>query len=139
MIKMEWNDSFNTGIELIDKQHQILVRAINLLGLALERGSNKELMDAIFETLADYTATHFADEEKMFDAAGFPESEQHKHTHQIFLQRVTELKTQFDAGGDNAREVLAFLVDWLQKHILGTDRKYIPYVLGTGGQMRMAG
>ncbi len=139
MIKLEWSDEFNTGIELIDKQHQILVRAINLLGLALERGSDKELMDAIFETLADYTATHFADEERMFEAAGYPESEEHKRTHQIFLKRVQELKAQFDAGGDNAREVMLFLVDWLKNHILGTDRKYIPYVLGEDGKMRMAG
>jgi len=138
MIKLEWNDSFNTGIELIDEQHKILVRAINLLGMAVERGSDKELMDAIFETLADYTATHFADEERIFDAAGFPEAEEHKKTHQQFLQRVLELKAHFDQGGDNAHEVLKFLVDWLQGHILGSDRKYIPYVLG-GDKMRMAG
>jgi len=139
MIKMEWNDSFNTGIELIDKQHQILVRAINLLGLALERGSDKELMDAIFATLAEYTATHFADEERIFVEAGYPEADEHKHSHHMFLEKVTELKAKFDAGGDTAREVLTFLVDWLQNHILGTDRKYIPYVLGNGGQMRMTG
>ncbi len=139
MIKLEWNDSFDTGIELIDKQHQILVRAINLLGMAVERGSDKELMDAIFDTLTDYTATHFADEERIFDAAGFPESQEHKQTHQMFLQRVLELKAHFDQGGDNAREVLTFLVDWLQKHILGSDRKYIPYVLGGNGGMRMTG
>ena len=139
MIKLEWTEDFNTGIELVDKQHQILVRAINLLGLALERGSDKELMDAIFETLADYTATHFADEEKLFDAAGYPESEAHKHAHKMFLQKVTELKAQFDAGGDPAQEVMVFLIDWLKNHILGTDRKYIPYVLGSNGQMRMAG
>ncbi len=140
MIRLEWTDEFNTGIELIDKQHQILVRAINLLGLALERGSDKELMDAIFETLADYTKTHFADEERMFDAAGFPpeESARHKQTHVKFLQTVTEMKHKFDAGGDNAREVLAFLVDWLQNHILGTDRHYIPYVLGDGAMRKSA-
>ena len=52
---------------------------------------------------------------------------------------MQDLKAQFDAGGDNAREVMVFLVDWLKNHILGTDRKYIPYVLGEDGKMRMAG
>jgi len=138
MMRLEWQDEFNTGIELIDKQHQILVRAINLLAMGLEQGCEKDLMDDIFRTLADYTATHFKDEEAMFEAAGFPEAEQHKRTHEAFLHKLNELKAQFDAGGDNAREVLAFLIDWLKNHILGTDRKYIPYVLGNGGQMAQA-
>ncbi len=139
MIRLEWSDEFDTGIDLIDKQHRILFRAINLLGLALERGSDKELMDAIFETLADYTATHFADEERMFEAAGYPDAEEHRHTHRLFLVKMQDLKARFDAGGDNAREVMLFLVEWLRNHVLGTDRKYIPYVLDAGSEMRTAG
>ncbi|WP_038037020.1 bacteriohemerythrin [Thermopetrobacter sp. TC1] len=133
MVKLEWQDAFNTGIDLIDRQHQILVRAINLLSMGLEQGCEKDLMDDIFHTLADYTATHFADEERLFTEASFPEAEAHKRTHEMFLQRLNELKAKFDQGGDTAQEVLVFLVDWLKNHILGTDRKYIPYVLGEGG------
>ncbi len=139
MIRLEWTDELNTGIEMIDKQHMILVRAINLLGLAVERNSDPELMNAIFETLADYTATHFSYEEEIFEAAGYPESDEHKKTHVAFLERVAALKQQFEAGGDNANDVLTFLISWLKEHILGTDRQYIPYVLGNTGQMRQAG
>ena len=130
MMKLEWQDDFNTGIELVDKQHMILVRALNLLAMGLEQGCEKDLMDDIFHTLADYTATHFADEERLFEATAYPDIEQHKRTHQAFLHRIRELKAQFDAGGNNASEVLLFLVDWLKNHILGTDRDYVPYVLG---------
>lgn len=138
MMRLEWQDEFNTGIELIDKQHQILVRAINLLAMGLEQGVEQDLMDDIFRTLADYTATHFRDEEALFTAAGFPEAEEHKRSHEAFLLKLQDLKAQFDAGGDTAREVLTFLIDWLKNHILGADRRYIPYVLGSGGNMAQA-
>lgn len=139
MIKLEWTEELNTGIDMIDRQHMILVRAINLLGLAVERDSDRELMNAIFETLTDYTVTHFSYEEEMFDAAGFPESDDHKKTHVAFLERVTALKSQFDEGGDNAQDVLVFLIAWLKEHILGSDRKYISYVLGDTTQLRQVG
>ena len=59
MALLEWSDELSVGIDLIDKQHMILVRAINLLAMAIEKNSERELLAAIFETLADYTHTHF--------------------------------------------------------------------------------
>ena len=142
MVKMEWTDELNTGIDMIDKQHMILMRAINLLGLAVERDSDKELMGAIFDTLADYTQTHFKYEEEMFDEAGFPqeESDAHKLTHVAFVERVVALRGNFEGGDpDSAREVLAFLVDWLKSHIMKSDRDYISYVLGDNQPMKQVG
>lgn len=130
MALLEWSDELSVGIELIDKQHMILVRAINLLAMALEKNSERELLAAIFDTLADYTVTHFAYEEELFEHFGYDESEQHKQAHQALLNRVIELKAQFDEGQDNlGPDVLKFLVDWLTTHILGTDKRYAPFII----------
>jgi hemerythrin-like metal-binding protein len=143
MIKIEWTDELSVGHEMIDKQHMILVRAINLLALGAEREVDSQLMDAIFSTLADYTQVHFTYEEEVFDAAGFPfeESQKHKQTHQQFLQKAVELKSQWDASHEDiSHQVLSFLVDWLRNHILGSDKEYMPYIHGQSGeQMKKAG
>jgi hemerythrin-like metal-binding protein len=143
MIKIEWTDELSVGHEMIDKQHMILVRAINLLSLGAERGVDGQLMDAIFSTLADYTKVHFEYEEGVFDAAGFPpeQSQAHKENHQAFLQKAVELKQQWDASHEDiSHQVLAFLVDWLRNHILGSDKEYMPFIQGQAGeQMKKAG
>ena len=130
MALLEWSDELSVGIDIIDKQHMILVRAINLLAMAIEKNSERELLAAIFETLADYTVTHFSYEEELFEHFGYPETDHHKQTHQALLDKVIALKAKFDAGENNlGPEVLRFLVEWLTKHIMGTDKRYSAFLL----------
>ena len=137
MALLEWSDELSVGIDIIDKQHMVLVRAINLLAMAIEKDSERELLAAIFETLADYTVTHFSYEEELFDYFNYAESEEHKKSHQALLDKVIALKEKFDDGEDNlGPEVLKFLVDWLTKHILGTDKRYAPFILAGMEQQR---
>ena len=142
MIKIEWTDELSVGHDMIDKQHMILVRAINLLSLASERGVDGQLMDAIFGTLAEYTQVHFTYEEEVFDNAGFPqaESDAHKETHKAFLDQAVALKAQWDASHEDiSHQVLAFLVDWLRNHILGSDKEYMPFIHGQTQPMAKVG
>ena len=60
MALIEWSNELSVNIPLIDKQHMILIRAINLLAMAVQHNSSRELMQEIFVTLRDYTDTHFA-------------------------------------------------------------------------------
>ncbi|MCP4937163.1 MAG: bacteriohemerythrin [bacterium] len=130
MALLQWSDELSVGIDIIDKQHMILMRAINLLALAIEKNSERELLEAIFKTLADYTVTHFAYEEKLFDHFDYPQSIEHKKDHQALRDKVSVLKDRFDAGEDNlGPQVLKFLVEWLTKHILGKDKRYASFIL----------
>lgn len=130
MALLEWSDELSVGIDLIDKQHMILVRAINLLAMAINKKSERELLAAIFETLADYTVEHFTFEEYLFELFDYPETEHHKQTHKALLDKVVALKAKFDAGeSDLGPEVLKFLVEWLTKHIMGTDKRYSGFLI----------
>jgi hemerythrin-like metal-binding protein len=139
MALLEWSDELSVGIDIIDKQHMILVRAINLLAMAIEKNSERELMGAIFETLADYTVTHFSYEEELFDHFGYPHNQEHRRQHKGLLDKVVELKSKFDAGEDNlGPEVLRFLVKWLTTHIMGDDKKYSPFLIAEMEKQRLA-
>lgn len=130
MISIEWTDDLSVGIDLIDRQHKILVRAINLLAMAVEKKTSDQLLTEIFATLVDYTDTHFAYEEELFDIYGYPHTEEHKLQHRHLLQRVTDLKHKWENGETNiGPEVLRFLVDWLKTHILGSDKKYSAFLI----------
>src|SRR6476661_2287299 len=89
---LEWTDEFSVGIKLIDKQHMILIRTINLLAMAVQRNSSKDLLTEIMETLVDYTDTHFAYEEELFDRFGYPDTAEHKAAHRSLLGKVVDFK-----------------------------------------------
>ncbi len=130
MAILEWSDDFSVGIDLIDKQHKILIRAINLLAMAVEHKSSRGIMQEIFRTLRDYTDTHFAYEELLFDRFGYPDSEAHKAEHRGLLGQVINLERRWIAGeAEIGPEVLKFLVDWLRNHILGSDKKYSEFLI----------
>ncbi|HOV03151.1 MAG TPA: bacteriohemerythrin [Hyphomicrobiales bacterium] len=130
MALLNWSSEFSVGIEIIDKQHMILVRAINLLAMAVERNGSQELMSEIFHTLVDYTNTHFAYEEELFDYYGYPQTDKHKQEHKALLEKVLAFKRQWESGqADLGPEVLKFLVDWLRHHILGSDKKYTGFLV----------
>jgi len=130
MALFEWEDSYSVGIEMIDKQHMILIRAINLMDMAVNANSSDKLLGAIFDTLADYTDVHFKYEEDLFEAYDYPDTEAHKQQHNDLLNKVIELKTDWEAGkAEIGQEVLDFLVDWLKNHILGTDQAYTEFLV----------
>jgi len=47
--------------------------------------------------------------------------------------KVFELQTQFEQGKTMMSiEVMEFLQQWLDKHILGTDKQYVPFLTSKG-------
>ncbi len=139
MALIEWNEDIMIGLKEVDDQHHILVRAVNLLHMGMERNCSNQLMGDIFATLTDYTHTHFADEEKIFEEAGYEDAENHKKAHRALLNRFEQLKTEWAAGNvDNGAEVLEFLVNWLKKHILETDVDYLPAVMAHRNKLAQA-
>ena len=49
--------------------------------------------------------------------------------HQKFVNRLEEIERDYKNGkNDVGPDLLAFLKDWLIKHIQGTDPTYVPYI-----------
>jgi hemerythrin-like metal-binding protein len=129
MATIEWGAELSVGDEVIDRQHMVLVRAINLLSEAVANHSSKDLLGEIFDILTDYTVTHFVYEEDRFQRAGYPDSAEHVREHESLLLQVVELRSKWQAGeAEIGPAVLDFLVAWLRNHIVGSDKRYAPYL-----------
>ncbi len=124
-----WNDSYKTGVPSVDTQHKKLVDLINDLYAAMGRGQGNQVLGTIAGELVKYTVQHFSDEERLMEKAGYPDLAAHKLIHKEFTARVTQLQKDLASGKFVMSVTLAnYLKDWLSRHILGTDRKYIPFV-----------
>ena len=128
-----WSPRLDTGLAIIDSQHKRLVDIINQLHDALEAGRSSEVMGAIFDELIAYTETHFGIEEKLMEAHGYEDLENHRRTHRAFTEQIKMDRYNFSVGAWTYEERLKdFLRGWLVNHIAASDQAYVPTLKEAG-------
>jgi hemerythrin len=133
MASLTWNDKYSVNIREIDEQHKRLVAMMGELHTAMLQGQGKQALGKILNGLIAYTASHFATEERLMKAHGYPEFEEHRDIHAKMTNKVLDIQKQYQDGKINiTMETMKFLEDWVAKHIMGTDKKYGPYLNGKG-------
>lgn len=124
MEPLQWQDEWSVGNPSLDHDHKSLVEIIN-------RVADAEADDVdpawVIRELSDYATYHFRREEEMMEAAHIPGLEEHKQSHQKFIDWLASLQATISLP--EARFVLVeatneYLRDWLRRHILGTDMQY---------------
>ena len=133
MTQLAWNERFNIGIFEIDVQHKKLVSLINDLDKAMAKGQGKQALGKILGDLIYYTESHFSKEERLMEQHEYPEYDEHKKKHRAMTQKVRQVQSEFQSGNTSMSiEVMNFLQNWLNKHILETDMKYAPFLKSKG-------
>ena len=126
MAFFEWSNTFSVGVMEMDAQHRRLVDIVNRLHDAMKNGAAKTSVMCVVEELVAYTRTHFASEERVMRAAGYPEIDEHIAVHRKLIAHVESFRAE--TGASLPLKLMSFLKGWLTKHILETDKKYAPYV-----------
>ncbi|MCB1772638.1 MAG: bacteriohemerythrin [Gammaproteobacteria bacterium] len=123
MALIEWTSDLDTGIQVIDNQHQRIVEYINKLAHAQAHHSREEVAEVLDE-LVDYTLSHFAFEESLMEDAGYAFVNAHKKVHQLFVKRVADYQQRFKLGEQIEEELINTLRAWLINHIKNDDQDY---------------
>ena len=132
---ISWDSSFSVNVEMIDKQHQMLVQMVNDLNNAMLNGNEKETIGKLINKLITYAAMHFAREEHYFDTFGYPETDMHKNQHNDFEKKVSAFESDFKADRQSlSQDIMQFLSNWLVEHIKGSDKKFGPFLTAKGVQ-----
>ena len=124
MALMDWNDKLSVGVEMIDGDHKKLVAMVNELHDAVREARGKEVLGRVLDGLIAYTKTHFGREEVEMTKFKYPRAPEHFKEHAALAAKVIEVQTKYKAGNSAvlSMEVMAFLRDWLLKHIQASDR-----------------
>ncbi len=133
MTVFAWQEEYSVGIREIDEQHKQLVAMVNDMHQALAQGKGREILGDILNKLIAYTQYHFGSEEALMEKYGFPDFPAHRQAHASMTAQAQALHEEF-AGSDIKRsiEVARFLQQWLNKHILETDKKYSSFLKKKG-------
>jgi hemerythrin-like metal-binding protein len=129
MNAFEWKTAYSVGSETIDGQHRNLINLMNAYYTCHLNGRLDQARGNLGQLLAA-TVKHFREEEEMMEKAGFPELESHRKVHQELLRSVEGLVKEYlrSQSQETAGKLANFLRIWLTRHILGSDKKYGPYL-----------
>ncbi len=134
MSAFQWDARFETGIAVVDDQHQRLVALANEALLRYEHGVGA--FEDIVRELQEYAAYHFAAEEALMREAGVPESHRRAHecSHRDFGEQLNLMAAWLPTRQSDAVVALVhFVTNWLVLHILGQDQEMAAHIR-PGGQ-----
>ena len=131
---IKFNASLDTYIEPMNDQHIIIFDYMNKIHFALKDKKGQDFILPILIDLTDYTTEHFGNEERWMQSIDYPGLANQKKLHTILLSKLADIITQMKNGEEvNLIEVMNFLKNWLEAHIIGTDKKYGDYCNERGG------
>ncbi|WP_420267098.1 bacteriohemerythrin [Candidatus Magnetominusculus dajiuhuensis] len=132
---MQWQNGYSVGVKRYDNEHKNLVKLINKLHAAMKLGLGNRIIGDILDGLIDYTVTHFNAEEQDMKRFGYPKQEfdAHIEQHHKFVKQAGDVQRKFKEGqGGLTLDIMSFLKKWLAEHIMGTDKKYMPFFNSKG-------
>jgi hemerythrin len=124
-----------TGVNRIDSEHKQLFKAINDLLEACSKGQGRASLKDTIAFLENYTAEHFADEEKLQVASKYPDYPNHHNIHEGFKRHMAEIGAELNKSGPTlmlVSKVNTDIGDWLINHIRTQDKKLAMHIKAQG-------
>ncbi len=124
-----WNSRYDTGIKIIDEQHQELFRLVEQLRHLVQAGAQREVVEALLKALVASTEQHFETEESHMARYGYPDLTQHVAEHTSMLTSLHELRDRFQESHQTmALMVPTFMEGWLRHHISDGDFGFVTFL-----------
>lgn len=126
---LEWSPALSVRVQALDDQHKQLFALLDALQRATTEAREVALRQEIVGDLIDYTKIHFAFEETLLSRHGYPDLDAHRDAHAKLAAQVEAYAAAANGGaGPLGTELYFFLRTWLNGHILGSDRRYGPFL-----------
>lgn len=130
---VDWTEEYSVGDQSIDSQHQKILEMINELYDAMRGGNVAEVVPAILKRLETYCREHFFHEESMMLRTKYPDYLRHKAEHIKLTEKALALANDFNKNGViKSLALLNFLKEWIQRHIVSSDRQYSAHLQAAG-------
>lgn len=125
IVRLFWDEAFESGNPAIDRQHQLLIAKANDLLLLTTQSADCETLAAAVDDAFVHVAEHFRDEERLLRETGFAGLDEHAAEHERLLRQGLALARECNEGVSPADAIIRFIVhDLVMVHMLAADVLY---------------
>lgn len=126
---LEWREQLSVGNDLIDADHKYLIEIINLAEQGL-KSHNRGVLTGALDNLERYSIMHFAREETIATAAGYPQAEYLHTSHEALMTTLAEIKVEIgdEWAASSVEHFSSFLRTWLIDHVIKQDLLMKPFL-----------
>ena len=122
---MEWKPEYSVGDADLDRDHMSIFNAVDQVRKAQKNGFVDDYIGILLNQLLEYVDDHFAKKEEYMADISYPELPTHRDKHEKMKAALICLRNDFiDGEKSNIDELVVFLTDWWEMHILGADLAY---------------
>lgn len=127
--KIEWSDAYSVGHGELDRQHQNILQLINqivevLNGTGDTTGDQGREVMPLMMRLYEVGQQHFYFEEIYLSRTNYSDIKGQQESHSAYTDNVLRLMTDGVADEANQKELVSFLLEWWNNHILVEDMAY---------------
>lgn len=131
-VRLNWRPEWESGNSEIDSQHKELIEIANSLVNMSFAGKGYQEAEPQVEKLLGHIVNHFETEEKILEAAGFPDFLAHAKIHMNLIAKALRLNESFKNGEVRTTAFFSFVVDDIVLgHLMEVDTKFFPYTRGS--------
>ncbi len=125
--QLVWKEEYNTGVDIIDREHRRLFKIINKLFVFTgEKSKSQWACREGIKFFKDHALKHFTEEEEYMASINYERLGVHVHIHSEFRERtlpaLEEELEKTDYCADSVEHFLGVCAGWLVGHTLIEDR-----------------
>lgn len=125
-----WNERYNIGVEVIDREHKKLFGILNkLVDLRQQEEKSHWVCQEAVKFFKEHALQHFADEEEYMASIGYVGLETHRHIHIDFRERtLPALEKELEQSNYSENSINHFIgvcAGWLVGHTLIEDHMIV--------------
>ena len=128
-IYMLWNSNYEIGNAVVDSEHKEIFGMVDKL-LADDFTGRPDKIKTTIDFLAGYVLRHFDHEEQLMDESNYPNKDTHVKQHRAFIKTVEALVQKIEGNLDSidlSLEVNKVIVEWLARHVMGSDKALVDH------------
>ncbi len=119
---LEWTPQYSVHVVTIDREHQMWFDLVNGLHQAMLVAKGSDILATLLAQMTQYTLYHFAHEEELMAAAGYPQMQDHVKQHDELRETARRFVERFERGEIAITiELTLFLAQWIKQHTMTTD------------------
>ena len=119
----------NSGIELLDKQHQKLIQACQLLGQTVTMTTDPAQVTGLTEQMLQLCEEHFQLEEELMSLSRYPQLQEHVCEHRMFTSQLRRLQSEQSENNPHQGVLLVLFVGmWVRHHEREADSQLTDFL-----------